>query len=295
MSINIDPAYSQQYAANVQMLLQQKQSRLRMASMSKGYTGKYVQPVQQIGKVELQDWVREGPTPIMNTPHDVRWLQPTTKHGAQLLDPNDSLRTIADFQSSYVANGAAAANRVIDRTIINAMKGTALTGDDHGTSVAWDTWVASNATHLVDSSGTNGMTVSKLREAKRALMAAEVDVDNDPLFVVMTARQHDDLLAETLAVSLDYNDTPVLVDGRITSFMGFNFIHTELLVVDSNSDRRCFAWAQSGLAFGIFDDVTGDISVRNDLGNSLQIYTKVTVGATRTEESKFVEILCDES
>lgn len=295
MSQSIDPAYSQQYASNVEMLLQQKPSRLRGAVRSNSYTGKYAQPVQQIGAVELQSWTREGATPVMNTAHEVRWLQPETKHGAQFLDPNDSLRTIADFRGPYAQNGMAAANRFIDRKIIAAFSGAALIGDDHGTSRSWDTWVASNGDHLVDSSGTNGMTVAKLRSAKKALMAAEVDVDNDPLFVAMTARQHDDLLAETLAVSLDYNTTPVLVDGKISSFMGFNFIHTELLQTDSNSDRRCFAWAQSGMALGVFGDVEGDVSIRNDLGNTTQIYTKVTVGATRVEEKKIVEIKCDES
>lgn len=294
MSSEITTAHSEAYASNVELLLQQKKSRLRTAVRSNSYTGKSAQPVQQIGSVELADWVREGDTPILNTPHDVRWLQPTTKHGAQLIDKHDFLRTIADFRSPYVETGAAAANRAVDERIITAMFGTSLTGEDKSTPVVWDTWAAANATHLVDSGGVNGMTVAKLRSAKKALMAAEVDIDNDKLFVVMSAAQHDDLLGETLAASADYNTTPVLVDGRITAFMGFNFITTELLPVDSNADRRCAAFAMSGLALGIFGDVTGKVTERDDKSYATQVYTSVTVGATRVEEKKMVEILCDE-
>lgn len=294
MSSEITVAHSEQYASNVELLLQQKQSRLRGAVRSNSYTGKAAQPVQQVGSITLSDWVREGDTPILNTPHDVRWLEPTTKHGAQLIDRHDFLRTIADFRSPYVETGAAAANRAIDEVIIDAAFGTSKTGEDKGTNVAWDTWVGSNATHLVDSSGTNGMTVAKLRAAKKALMAAEVDIDNEELCVVMGSAQHDDLLGETLAASVDYNTTPVLVDGRIRSFMGFNFITTELLPTDSNDDRRCFAFAHSGIALGVFGDVTGRVSERDDKSYATQVYTSVTVGATRVEEKKMVEILCDE-
>ena len=296
MSSEITTAHSEQYASNVELLLQQKPSRLRGSVRSSSYTGKSAQPVQQIGSIALSDWVRESDTPIINTPHDVRWLEPTTKHGAQLIDKHDFLRTIADFRSPYAETGAAAANRAIDEIIIDAMFGSSKTGEDKGTTVAWDTWVAlsANTGHKVDSSGTNGMTVAKLRQAKKALMIAEVDVDNDPLFVVLSAAQHDDLLGETLAASADYNTTPVLVDGRIRSFMGFNFIQTELLPTDGNGDRRCSAFAQSGIALGVFGDVMGRVTERDDKSFATQVYTSVTVGATRVEEKKMVEILCDE-
>ncbi len=294
MSSEITVAHSEQYASNVELLLQQKQSLLRGSVRSNSYTGKAAQPVQQIGSITLSDWVREGDTPILNTPHDVRWLEPTTKHGAQLIDRHDFLRTIADFRSPYVETGAAAANRAIDEVIINAAFGTAKTGEDKSGTQVWSDFTTANGGHLVDNSGTNGMTVAKLRSAKKALMAAEVDIDNEELFVVMGSSQHDDLLGETLAASADYNTTPILVDGRIRSFMGFNFITTELLPTDGNNDRRCFAFARSGLALGVFGDVTGRVSERDDKSYATQVYTSVTVGATRVEEKKQVEILCHE-
>ena len=89
--------------------------------------------------------------------------------------------------------------------------------------------------------GATGMNIAKLREAKKLLMENEVDIDMDTLWCLLTAKQHDDLLSETQAISLDYNTKPVLVDGKISQFMGFNFIHTERLGLYSKlmRERNC--------------------------------------------------------
>ena len=97
-------------------------------------------------------------------------------------------------------------------------------------------------------------------------------------------------------VSTDFNEKPVLVDGKIMRFMGFNFIHTELYGVDGSSFRRLPAWAQSGMHLGIWDDIQTDISQRKDLTSlPWQAYLKMSLGATRIEGEKIIEILADES
>ena len=53
MSVNIPTHYVQQYSTNVQLLLQQKGSRLRQAVMSGQHVGKQASPVDQFGKVEI--------------------------------------------------------------------------------------------------------------------------------------------------------------------------------------------------------------------------------------------------
>ena len=69
--------------------------------------------------------------------------------------------------------------------------------------------------------------VAKLRAAKRLLMAAGVDLDSEQVFMAITASDHDALLNETQVVSLDFNTRPTLVDGRVTAFMGINFVPVE--------------------------------------------------------------------
>ena len=46
-----------------------------------------------------------------------------------------------------------------------------------------------------------GLTIAKLREAKRRLMAREVDFANDPAYIAVTSRQIENLLATTEVTS----------------------------------------------------------------------------------------------
>lgn len=144
-------------------------------------------------------------------------------------------------------------------------------------------------------------------------MAAEVDVDNDPLVCVISAKQHDDLLNEAQAISLDYNTKPVLVDGKITAFMGFNFIHSERIPggnsfnaaintgISTGSTDGTYTtgsrfmlpvFAKSGMALGVWNDITTSIDRRADKRNSYQVYVTGTFGGARMEEKKCVIINC---
>ncbi|NNG04029.1 MAG: hypothetical protein HKM95_08000 [Inquilinus sp.] len=294
MSFEVSTAFVQQYKTNVEMLLQQRGSKLRRAVMSDSYTGKAGKAVEQIGPVTAQKrTTRHADTPLISTPHDARWVFPTDYEWADLVDDQDKLKMLIDPTSSYAMNGAMALGRAIDDEIVQAAFGDAKTGEDGTQVTPFDT--AGQQVPADIGSGDSGMTVEKLRAAKQILMANEVDVDNDPLFVAMTARQHDDLLSETQAVSLDYNTKPVLVEGRITGFFGFSFIHTERLGIDGSGHRRLIAWAKSGLHLGVWNDIATRIGERADKSHATQVYVKGTFGATRVEEGKVVEVLCAEA
>jgi hypothetical protein len=290
MSFDVSTAFVQHYKANVEMLLQQRGSKLRAAVMSDSYTGKAGKAVEQLGPVTAQKrTTRHSDTPLISTPHDARWVFPTDYEWADLVDDQDKLRTLNDPTNSYAINGAMALGRAIDDEIIAAAFGDALTGEDGTIVTPFDT-----ANQQVAAGGT-GMTIDKLRAAKLILGQREVDLDTDTLYMALTAKQHDDLLGETKATSLDFNTRPVLVDGKITSFMGFNFLQTERLGVDGAAARRNIAWAKSGLHLGVWNDITTKIGERADKSHATQVYVKGTFGATRVEEGKVVEVLCVEA
>ena len=293
MSFNVTTHFVQQYTTNVQLLLQQKGSKLRAAVSAGSYTGKAAKAIEQVGSVNAQKRVvRHGDTPLISTPADARWVFPVDYEWADLIDDQDKLRMLIDPQSSYALNGAYALGRAMDDEIISAFFGTSKTGENGSTNTTFPAGQQVAAT--IGSTGATGLNIAKLREAKRILMANEVDIDNDPLYCVISAQQHDDLLNEAQAISLDYNTRPVLVDGKITAFMGFNFIHTERLNVDGSSYRRLPAFAKSGMHLGMWNDISTMISERADKGYATQVYVKGTFGATRTEEKKIVEIKCAE-
>ena len=289
MSFQVTTAFVQQYSTNVQLLLQQRGSRLRDCVTVGSYTGKAAKAVEQIGEVTAQARTsRHADTPLISTPHDARWVHPTDYEWADMIDDQDKLRMLIDPTSPYAMNGAYALGRAMDSLIITAALGTALTGENGSTSTPFDT---ANQQIAV---GAAGLTVAKLRTAKKKLMANEVDVENDPLYCAVTAVQLDNLLGTTEVTSSDYNTVKALVSGSVDTFMGFKFIHTELLGLDGSSDRRCIAWAKSGLHLGIWNDITTKISERADKSYATQVYVKGTFGATRVEEGKVVEVLCDE-
>lgn len=289
MSFQVTTAFVQQYTTNVALLLQQRGSKLRGAVTTGSYTGKAAKAIEQIGAVTAQPRVtRHGDTPLISTPHDARWVFPTDYEWADLIDDQDKLRMLIDPTSPYALNGAYALGRAMDSIIINAALGTAKTGENGTNNTPFDT-----SNQQVGASAA-GLTIAKLREAKKILMENEVDVEMDPLFIAVTAQQLDDLLGTTEVTSADYNTVKALVQGTVDSFMGFKFIHTELLGVDVSNNRRVIAWAQSGLHLGLWDDVNSRIDQRADKSYATQVYVKGTFGATRTEEGKVVEILCAE-
>lgn len=294
MSVNIPGHYAQQYATNIDLLLQQKGSKLRPYITSGSYVGKQASPVDQIGAVEMQQVSgRFEAMGRVDAAVDRRWVLPQDWDLPQLIDSFDKLRLLTNPESHYVQNAVFAAGRKMDDIIIDAMFGSAKTGETGSTSTAFPS--AQQVAVNFAASSNVGLTVAKLREGKKILMAAEVDVDVDPLCCVVTAKQHDDLLAETQIISMDYNDRPVLTDGKIDRFLGINFIHCERLDVDGSSYRRVPLFAKSGMHMGLWNDVSTDVSQRKDLKSlPFQAYVYLTAGATRLEEEKIIELKCAE-
>jgi hypothetical protein len=294
MSINIPGHYAQQYATNVELLLQQKDSRLRSLVTQGSYVGEQASPVDQLDSIEMQSVTgRFEAMPRVDADTARRWVQPLDFDLPQMIDSFDKLRLLTDPGSMYVQNAVQAAMRKMDDVILGAMFGTARTGKTGSSSTTFPAGqiVAVNQ----GASANTGLTVAKLREARRLLRAAEVDLDMDPITCVVTSRQEDNLLAEAQVISLDYNDRPVLVDGKLKSFLGMNFVACERLTVNGSSFRQVPVFAKSGMHLGVWNDITTDVSQRKDLrGLPYMVYLYMTIGATRIEEKKTVQILCAE-
>ncbi len=286
--------YVEQFSSNIQLKLQQKGSRLRGAVMSGNHIGSQASPVDQFGAINAN--LVEGryqPIVVTDAPTDRRWVFPSDYDLAQLLDSFDKLRLLIDPMSSYVTNSVYSLGRAMDQVILNGLLGTNYTGNNGGTAVALP---ASQVVSVAQgaASATN-MTVAKLRAGKKILMANEVDLDSDQIFMALNAANHDSLLAEVQVVSDEFNDKPVLVEGKITRFLGIDFIHTELLSTGTDdlggTSTQCPMWAKSGAYMGVWEDIMTDVRQRGDLRSlPYQAYVKGTFGASRLEEKKVVQV-----
>jgi len=293
MSINLPDHYVMQYANTIAMLLQQKESRFESAVTVGSYIGKQASPVDQIGAIEmLPVTTRFAPMGRVDAAVDRRWVLPSDFELPQLIDSFDKLRLLNDPSSAYLQNAMMAANRKKDAIIYAAMFGTAKTGEAGATSTAFGT----SQFVSVDTGGAaSGLNLQKLKAAKQILMANEVDLDSDPIYCAIDADEHNNLLNEVQIVNTDYNDRPVLVDGRIRSFLGINFLHYESLTTatddQSGTSKQIPMWAKSGMHLGIWNDIQTNISQREDLsGRPWQAYLSLTLGATRLEEDKIVRV-----
>mgnify|MGYP003633563516 FL=1 len=286
MSVNITTSFVEQYSANVQMLSQQMGSQLRGAVDVESIKGKN-SFFEQIGKVTAQlRTSRHGSTPQIDTPHSRRSLTTATYEWADLIDDADKIRMLIDPTSSYAKAAAAAMGRAMDSVIITAALGTAKTGVSGATSTALPS--GQKVAH-----GSAGLTVAKLLSAKKILDENDID-PSVKRFCVVSPEQVEDLLNTTEVKSSDFNTVKALAQGDINSFLGFDFITSNLLTQDATPNRQVFAFAADGIKLGIGKDITAKISERDDKSYSTQVYYCMDLGATRMEEEKIVEIACVE-
>jgi len=280
----------QQYSANVQMLSQQKGSRLRDAVNIENVVGKNAF-IDQIGKATAQlRTSRHGDTPQLDTPHARRRVSLASYEYADLIDDQDKVRMLIDPTSQYAQAAAAAMGRAMDDVIIDAALGTASTGETGSGSATLD----ATANMVGSASSNDGLTIAKLLEAKRKMDLNDVD-PSIARYIAVGPKQIEDLLGTTQVTSSDFNTVKALAQGDINTFLGFEFIMTNRLDVDSNDIRSCFAWAEDGITLGIGKDVSARIDERSDKGYATQVYYCMDIGAVRMEESKVVKIFCDET
>jgi hypothetical protein len=292
MPDNITVASVQQYKANVELLLQQTDSRLAGAVTTGSHVGKAASIVEQFGSATAALKVsRHADTPLMDLSQDKRWVFPLDYEWASLIDNEDQLRAIIDLSSPYASAGAAAMSRAKDDVILTAVFGTNYKGENGTTSETFDT---TNYQVAAAVGGTaSSLNVAKLQSGIQKLMLANKGELMEPVYAAISSYEHDALLKEMQVVSKDYSNSAVLEDGRVKRFMGTNFIVTERLNITSGN-RLVPMWLKSGLYLGVWKDMVVDIGPRRDKSMANQVYLCMTIGATRTQAGKQIQLLCDD-
>ena len=107
-----------QYTTALELLLQQKVSRVRGRINSGTHVGKMASPVQQIGVVEFkQPAGRYTPITFQLPNYTRRWVFPNDRDLAIPVDTFDELRTIVDPKGGIQMAVVAAGNRFFDDEI----------------------------------------------------------------------------------------------------------------------------------------------------------------------------------
>lgn len=289
MSFQITTAFVQQYSANVMMLAQQKGSKLRELVRIETVNGRQAF-FDQIGATAARRRTnRHSDTPRMDTPHARRRVALEDFDWADLVDNEDKLRTLIDPTSNYAMAAAMAMGRAMDEVIIDAMRGTAFSGETGSTSVP----LPAGSKVAVAASG---LTLAKLLSAKSIMDGA--DIDPEGRYIAVTNRQLVDLLNVTEVKNADFNTVKALVNGDVNSFLGFNFVRVDGLRIDgtkilpfvTGSDRAVMAWQRDNVVLGVGATPQAKISERPDKNYATQVFFSMSIGAVRMQETGVVEV-----
>lgn len=247
-----------------------------------------------IGKVTPREKTSfAGPTPQMSPQHSRVRGSVVPYEWGDAFDEAQLRALVADPKSKHKMAAVAGFYRKQDSIIITAALGTRVSYNADGTTTDNTLPAGQLVAH-----GSAGMTFDKVRAAKLLFDAAEVDegVPDPRRVMVHSAKQLSDLLAEAKATSSDYiGDITALRDGKITHWMGFDWVRSEQLPVNGSSHRRCFAMATNGV--GVFMEPEPRVNIGKDAGSSFveRIMLDQNIGATRNEDVRVVEVPCAES
>lgn len=263
--------------------------------------GKLISTVSQnldgFGGAEFTFADQQGPreaTEITSRLGNTQWQEPDAYRRrigkrsfefTTLLDKFEKLDRLSDPTSGEFKNATMALGRVSDKLIIDNMRGDAYLGEN---STATALPSAQKIAH-----GSAGITIAKLVEVNEKFNEANVDPD-EKKYMVIGPKQLSDMLVIEQLTSADYAAVKALVQGKVDNFMGFTFIVSNQLVVASNI-RYCLAYVESAFELVIDQAMVTTSDRLPERRNAIGVQTQYSLGGTRTEEEKAVEVACDES
>ena len=301
MSTEITTSFIQGFKQGIDILSQQRGSKLQNAVRNEMQNSKQDHYDQISATAVVQRTSRHGDTPLVNTPHSRRNVTLNDYEWADLIDRQDRLRLLNDPGNAYSTNAAYAMGRKKDELILDAFTKSQTTGElgDGGNAPAVTTVFGTDGT-----ANRTAITVENLMSARTHLLA-EDDSEED-MFCCLTAYQIAQLLDDSRISSSDYNTVKALVAGQVDTFLGFKFIQVANSVNpvtygtagDEDSARPVFFWKKSGIVLSTGVGESGSsarITERADKSYSTQIYYSASFGSARMEEAKLCIGYADDS
>jgi hypothetical protein len=282
------------YQANVELAIQQKRSEFERAfTFHPDMRGRTAQVLDLIGATAaIRNAPRGGDTPNIEGPFDQVYMRPEPLEWGRIIEKEDEIKAITEFESAYVQSGAAAIVRGKDDMFAESVFSSKWTGQDGTVSTPY-----SNAGRLVaegvgsvDDVTATGMNVKKIIRAHRLLKAAQVQLGEEVLFLGLNAKEVEDLYRDITYVNTDYRAKAVLEEKRVLSILETTIIETERFPNLDVDTHRAFLWCKRGMHWGEFEPVTTQAERNPAKKYRLHPYIETWVGATRGEDPLVIEI-----
>lgn len=282
--------YCQKFKDMYQILPQDKGSKLRpYVTVESGIVGESAVAANQVGITQVHEvTVKNGDSPQDEVTTARRWYVPRTFNWGHLFDRLDKIRTLGDPNNMYALTAKKAFGRNEDDLIIEAYTGANKTGQYGTVTTNFDS-------NNVVAHGSAGLTTEKLIKARAIYLKNEIDLDAERPVCVITAKQEADLLNDAKYNNIQWGK-PILEDGKLKTWLGFDFVHKENLPFNSSTNIRTIpTFVKSCMALGEWLSMIVDFSSRKDKQSKPYLYMEHTIGATRLDEKGCVAIECSEA
>lgn len=304
-----------QFKGDLYHTCQQKESLLASAVRHEAVVGAEDVAFDMIGQAAMEEKSGRNPETPRNDPNSARrWVETTPYHTAYQFDKDDDLQMRLDPMGAVVEEIRYARNRQVDDIVLAAFDATVKSGRRNNSSTI--TWASMDGdTKYTRTSGgrtiphdcsvgncsaaDTGMTVEKIQLVREYFMKNEVPMDM-PIFGLIAPEQGTDLWGQEEYINIDYNNQrPLATLMYLKQWGGINWIVSNKVVAGSNNDvdentnvYKNWFWAMDGIILGIADDITVEMSTRDDLSYAQQVYVHMNMGAMRWDEDKICVVEC---
>lgn len=327
----ITTAYVNQFRSGFDEAFQQKTSIMSPYVEHETQNEEYAY-YDRIGEAAdmIEDLERYGDNPISEIPHDRRRIGMKDYKQGKYVDPKDLLRVITDPMNPYSQALMKSGMRKIDDIIFDRIYGDAATGKAGGTTVSFvgapssgkikvgsisagsSNPITTAGNYQLDSgtegisvaedfevdgtpaSSATGLTLDKLKAIRFTMMRLEAIEQDTVLNVFMGYKQFEDLLGIDEVINSDYSVRKNLAEGNVTTFMGFRFIHSERVPVDSSSYRRVLVCLPKAFKLATASGLSLDLWRDSAKQNIPYMFMKLSAEGTRMWGELTGELKCAE-
>ena len=235
MAISLSNAFVTLFDAEVKQAYQGKAMLVGAVRQRRGVEGSSVK-FPKVGKGVATARVTQTDVTPMNVGFSNVTCTLQDWNAAEYSDIFSQAKVNFDERSELSQVVGAAIGRRQDQLILDALSAASSTG---------------TVANSIGGSNTN-MNISKLREAAKILNAK--NVPSDGRHIIIHANSLASMLEQTSVTSSDFNSVKALVQGEISTFMGFQFHimgdRTEGgLPLDASSDRTLYAFHSQAIGY----------------------------------------------
>lgn len=297
----VSPAFKLEFQAEMALAIQQNESKLKPTVRHKPCDGEASAASDLVNALQYRRRTGTNRSNFENPASFTRrWLMLRDPiESGQYLDTENKYRQMGDHSSELMQAHAASVNRGIDDIILGLDENGAITDGGLLGSVVEGKRPGASPVALPSEyqtvHGGTGLTIAKLRAARKKLAKDDNDLDRLELYMAVDPEQMDDLLGivEGASANLNMMDQPQLKDGKVTRLMRFNFIEINRLPIVS-SVRYCPAWTKNNVVLGIWQDIKSDLYNDTHAGNTPYMRVDAVMDCTRAQDKAVHIIQCTE-